>query len=409
MTTATPTISPSTTPAPPSKRIYPLGWLRGIAALAVVLFHAYQRARSGPEHTWPLSGEAHTMMLGIDMFVDMFFVLSAFVIWLPVAQSALAGGPGQLGREVLFRRMARLMPLYLTVVLVVWAVTNPRLPGNWQDLLLHLTFTHVYSDKYIFWTDGPAWSLAVEFHYYLLIALTIPFVSIAARRLPSRRARMATVLTLPVACLTVGMVYLGWQIHVVQPAETNWTVWFNPLAKATDFGIGMALAVLCASGVRLRPAARRLAAALGVGALAALVMVRPHEDILTNWWHPAFALSIAVGLVAIVLSDDPYPAWLSWKPLSWIGGVGYGVYLVHEPVQRFLGNLGVLPEPGQGLRFLVTAAIVVVPSVLLARISGRTIEAAGLKTLGLLDSSGRSRDYYAHLPADPPKRSSRSH
>ena len=66
---------------------------------------------------------------------------------------------GRPGRVLLFRRMARLLPLYYTIVLVVWAVTNPSLPGHWQDLLLHLTFTHVYSDQYIFWTDGPAWSL----------------------------------------------------------------------------------------------------------------------------------------------------------------------------------------------------------------------------------------------------------
>ena len=133
-------------------------------------------------------------MLGTDLFVEMFFVLSGFVLWLPVARAAIDGRAGRPGWVLLFRRMARLLPLYYAVVLVVWAITNPSLPGHWQDLLLHLTFTHVYSDQYIFWTDGPAWSLAVEFHFYVLMALSVPLVARCGRRTttpagPARRRR----------------------------------------------------------------------------------------------------------------------------------------------------------------------------------------------------------------------------
>src|SRR3546814_18513239 len=87
--------------------------------------------------------------------------------------------------------MARLFPLYATTVLVVWAVTNPSLPGHWQDLVLHLTFTQIYSDLYIFWTDGPAWLLAVEFHFYVLMAPAVPLVNRAVRGRATRRARLA--------------------------------------------------------------------------------------------------------------------------------------------------------------------------------------------------------------------------
>ena len=138
-------------------------------------FHAYQHNRSGADSAWPWSGGAHRAMLGTELFVEMFFVLSGFVLWLPVARAPRStDGWADPGWVLLFRRMARLLPLYYAVVLVVWALTNPDLPGHWQDLLLHLTFTHVYSDQYIFWTDGPAWSLAVEFHFYVLMALSVP-------------------------------------------------------------------------------------------------------------------------------------------------------------------------------------------------------------------------------------------
>ena len=102
------------------------------------------------------------------------------MLWLPVARACVDRAGGRPGRVLLMRRMARLLPLYYAIVLVVWTTTNPSLPGHWQDLLTHLTFTQIYSDQYIFWTDGPAWSLAVEFHFYVLMALAVPFVNAAA-------------------------------------------------------------------------------------------------------------------------------------------------------------------------------------------------------------------------------------
>ena len=47
-------------------------------------------------------------------------------------------------------------------------------------------------------------------------------------------------------------------------------------------------------------------------------------------------LAIALALSAVVLHDGPWPALLEWRPLAWIGGLGYGIYLIHEPVMRLL-------------------------------------------------------------------------
>ena len=379
-----------------STRQYPLGWLRAVAALTVVTFHAYQYNRTD---AWPLGGVAHRLMLGSDLFVDMFFVLSAFVLWLPVARSALAGTTGRPGRVVLFRRVARLVPLYYSVVLIVWAVTNPSLPGHWQDLLLHLTFTQVYSDQYIFWTNGPAWSLAVELHYYLLIAAAIPVVHALTRRARSQRGRVAVAMVLPVACAVASLTYLAWRIHVLQTPLEQWSAWFNPLAKGSDFALGMTLAVVVASGATLGDTMRRVLGVGSVAALVSLVLVRPLEGAGTNWWHPLFALAITAGLASIVMHDGRQPGWMSWRPLSWIGGLGYGVYLIHEPVQRLIGSLGLLPDRSPGLTFLTTAAVVVVPTTLLAWLSSHTVEEAGRRTLGLIDRDNRPRDYYAHVGA----------
>ena len=362
----------------------------------MVTFHAYQHNRSGPESAWPWSGGAHRTMLGTELFVEMFFVLSGFVLWLPVARAALDGRVGRPGWVVLFRRMARLLPLYAAVVLVVWAFTNPNLPGHWQDLVLHLTFTHIYSDQYIFWTDGPAWSLAVEFHFYVLMALSIPLVHAAVRRTSSRRARLAIVSVLPVLLVVTGLTYLAWETAWSPTDMENWSVLFSPLSRAADFGIGTGLAVIAAAGVRLGRPVRGAAAVLGLTALAFLVSQRPFV-LVGEWWHPAYALAIAVGLTSIVLHDGPWPAFLESPALAWIGGLGYGIYLIHEPVMRVLGSHGLLPEARPGGWFLLTAAIVAVPTVLLAWLSSRTVEQAGARLTATIDREGKPRDYYAHL------------
>lgn len=375
---------------------YPLGWLRGIAALCVVTFHAYQYQRTAPTWEWPFSGTLHQVMTGSDLFVDMFFVLSGIVLWLPLAQAAVSGRPGRSGRVLLYRRMARLVPLYVVVVVLVWAWSNPTFPGHWQDLLLHLTFTHIYSDDYIFWTNGPAWSLAVEFHFYLIMAIAVPFVYAGVRRARTRAGRIAVAAVLPVACVLVTAGFFVWALVLDPQEHTNWSVWFSPLSRAADFGIGMGLALISAAGVRLGSRVRGALATVGLVATAVLVMERP----LTTYgelWHPMYALSIAFGLSAIVLHDGPWPRLLDWRPLAWIGALGYGIYLIHEPVMRVLGSWGVLPEPRLGPWFLVTAVLVAIPTVALAWVSSRTVEAAGLRMLRTLDRDGSPRDYYAHL------------
>lgn len=379
------------------RRVFPLNTLRAVAALSVVLFHAYQYSRSGPEVSWPWEGVPHQLMIGTEMFVEMFFLLSGLVLWLPVARALVANQETRSGRAMLLRRTARLLPLYWTVVLVVWALTNPELPGHWQDLLLHLTFTHIYSDQYIFWTDGPAWSLAVEFHFYLLVALSFPLIRRVRSRWPGSRARLACQVGLPTLLLVVGLVYNIVTIHLTSPEPTNWSVWFSPLSRAGSFALGMLLAVISARGVTLATVPRRLTASLGLVALLALVLTRPDSGAVGHWWPMLYAVGMSLALAGIVLHDGPWARVLTEPTLAWLGGLGYGIYLIHEPVMRLASGWGLLPEAQPGSVFVVTAVIVAVPATALAWLSSRTVEAAGLRLATIIDRDGQPRDYYPHL------------
>ena len=153
-----------------------------------------------------------------------------------------------------------------------------------------------------------------------------------------------------------------------QPAHEDWSAWFSPLSRAADFGVGTAspCSPLRASGSVART--RGILAVLGIAALGLLVATREFT-LMGEWWHPAYAVAVSVALAGVVLHDGPWPRALEWKPLVTLGGIGYGIYLIHEPVMRFLGHLGLLPEARPGPFFLVSAVLVAVPTIALAWLS----------------------------------------
>jgi peptidoglycan/LPS O-acetylase OafA/YrhL len=383
----------------PSRGRYPLDALRAIAAVGIVAFHAYQNNRFTGTDTYPWTGLPHELMLSSDALVDLFFVISGFVLWLPVARAALDGRPQRPGRVLLLRRAARLVPLYLVVVLVVWLISNPQMSAAyWNDLLLHLTFTQVYSDQYIFWTVGPAWTLAVEFHFYLLIAVTVPLLAWWIRRSTNRRARMAGALALPAVMTVAGVAWLTWAIHLSPQPGDAWAVWFGPLAKAPIFALGLFLAVLVAAGRRLDT--RRQRATLSGGAAAVILAGTLLRSSLpgqtSQWLDLAFGLAAAAFVATIVMTDGPPLRWLNWKPLVRLGILSYSIYLLHEPVMRLARYAGILPEPGSSWGVPATFAVVLVATVALAMVTYPMIEQYGMKLLDMFGPDGRRKSYYDH-------------
>lgn len=375
---------------------YQLDGYRAIAACAVAVFHAYQTNRK-PGGEWPLEGTFwHEAMLATDLFVSLFFVLSGFLLGLPFARSALSQAKARSARMFLLKRFVRIVPLYYIVVLLVWSLTNPELPGDWRDLVLHLTFTHVYSEDKIFYTDGPAWSLAVEVHFYVLLAILGPLAYRACLRLSRRASRLAVLLGGIGVLIGLSLAYKFWAVYVLRAPSTQWPVWFGPPAKLDLFAVGLLLAVLAAAGVRWPARAIRVLVVLaGAGVIALGMAIRPPHDEPDPFVHPVIAAGCALVISATALSTAPGPRWLSWRPLLLVGLCSYSLYLWHEPVLRVLVDAGVLPGVHSPWAFPVTAVLLLVIAIPVAYLSYHVIERTGLKILAAFDAHGRSRDYYA--------------
>ncbi|MDG4860528.1 acyltransferase [Streptomyces sp. T-3] len=235
----------------PSRQRYDLTVFRGIACLSILVFHAYQYNRDPHTWNWPLQGTVwHELLVDVDVFVSMFFVLSGFLLALPYVRSILDGTPHRYARAFLIRRAVRILPAYYVVVLVVWAVSNPELPGDWRDLIQHLTFTHVFDSQRIFFTDGPAWSLADEVYYYLLLAVLGALAQPLCRRLPSRRRKITVLVAAACGLIAISTGYKLLSLLVWHRAATDFATWFGPLSHLDAFAIGLLLAIAAGAGVR---------------------------------------------------------------------------------------------------------------------------------------------------------------
>ncbi len=291
------------------ERIYGIQYLRAVAALLVVIYHAGSRAE---------------VQFGIGAAgVDVFFVISGVVIWIigtgrPVDSAAF-----------LRRRLVRIAPLYWSVTLGVFAIATaaPRLMPQMQTdagrLVLSLLFIpHLDQAGQPFPVLAAGWSLNYEMFFYLLFALTM--------LLPRRFWLLA--MTAVLVCLSA-VPPIPLEQSVVLAAYTD------PLLL--EFAAGLWLGWLWQR--RLLPGARAGMALAGAGAaLLAAQQLLGIEDMswrLLLWGIPAVA--IVLGFLAIE-AEGRMPVL---PPLGRLGDASYSIYLLHGPLVGLVWRLSGRPSP----------------------------------------------------------------
>ena len=308
--------------------------LRALAALAVLVGHvaAASLALSPALPGAADMGFVERGMYGGGYGVFFFFALTGYLLFWPFVKRHWGGGDRiNLGRYAANRAL-RILPLYFVVVVVVLAFQSEAPLGAWARFL---TFTENFFPYTAGNFIGPAWSLVVELHFYLLL----PLMAAALAGVARGRAR-----TVAVALLVLGGLSLLLRINFVYRAEPLDPLWRLDIPTTFVFFVpGMLLALL-----RLRWEEQRPAWQSGVARnsdlwilvslpLWAVVLWGTYDlDVLV-----ALASFLTVGACVLPLRAGPLTNALQWRPLAWLGIASYSLYLWHVPVIEELTSAGV--------------------------------------------------------------------
>jgi peptidoglycan/LPS O-acetylase OafA/YrhL len=367
---------------------------RGIAAMSIIVFHVCQYVIQGTP-----SNRAVTQLSKFEV-VDILFVLSAYLLTLSFARAAIDQTSSLSAGQFLFRRAVRILPLYWVGVTAIWAMRNPSLPGDWRDLLEHLTFTQVFDQKRIFYTLGPTWSMSLEILFYLALVILGPLAVRVCARIESRRARVAT---LAVGCGVLYLIPVTWNsvcYLVLHIPFNHWPVYFGPQARFSAFAMGMLLAVIVAAR-NSEPMFRGIWPSVVRIAAVALIAGATWIDRPNSWGQVGFHDLAAIGWLVLLSStvlgapDQRWARALSWRPFILVGLISYSSYMWHEPIMQLLEHHGLTTRTIAGLPWTLVAVLSL--ALLAGTISYRVIEYPTSKLRSLRNKDGTRRDYYPEL------------
>jgi peptidoglycan/LPS O-acetylase OafA/YrhL len=342
------------------QRLARLESLRALAALGVLAGHVW-----GVHHAFGQGARESLLartIFGGGYGVYVFFALSGYLLYRPLAAATFGGARIDLRRYAI-NRVLRTLPLYYAVVVVLLITQEGG--GSSAQWLRFATLTENYFRSTALTVDDPIWSLIVELQFYALL----PLVAFVLARLARGSLRSAAVLLLAAGLAGAALrVYLLNHRHVADPRVVR-----SLITTAFFFTPGMLLA-LARVGWERRPDLRLpgLVGASDAWLLASVpVWLLVFDDYARTPWA-AFASFLVVGAAALPLTPGPLIRALDWRPLALIGVASYSLYLWHLPIIDALEHHGT-----DGLAALTVLGIGL--SLAVALVSYRLIEAPFLR------------------------------
>ncbi|WP_416762246.1 acyltransferase family protein [Roseateles sp. So40a] len=308
-------------------RLAQLDALRGIAALAVVLFHYTTRYDQ-------LFGHAQAPAVAFPhgwLGVNLFFMISGFVIFMTLERTARP-------MDFVVSRFSRLYPAYWGAIVLTFALTHAiGLPGKtvgWDVLAVNVTMVQGFFG--VPHVDGVYWTLEVELLFYAWALLSFRLAGAAGLR------------HFLFACLALRLVYAAalafWGVNLPWMGQ-RWLL----LPYICWFALGVTIYRLSRPGGAA--SSSRWDVALAVAALGVM-------GVCDGWDLAALA---AVFYAVLYGAAKGRWTWLEHPVLLWLGAISYTLYLLHEnigwAVLRRLESWGVEVHLAIALTMALAAAL----------------------------------------------------
>jgi len=305
-----------------------LDGLRGVAILAVMLFHA-----------------GVPFLEGGFIGVDIFFVLSGFLITSLLIQEFDCMECINL-QYFYMRRVLRLGPsliffLVVFCLLSLVALNKEKAIGNFIDALISLVYLSNWARAFMLHPPdflGHTWSLSIEEQFYILW----PIILLTLLRITKNRWYI--VFTAALVALFSWLLRIYFAMSDV-PTERL----YNGLdTRADALMVGCTLGVLISSGLISEDVKGYLSKWLVAIAPFSMICLLAFS-ILSKWQDPRMyylgffvieLLTVALVLDILVSKRSIIGKVFAMRWLIWVGSISYGLYLWHYPIYRTMLALG---------------------------------------------------------------------
>jgi peptidoglycan/LPS O-acetylase OafA/YrhL len=333
--------------------------LRFIAITLVVIYHVlvFVCITQGLK-----VGRIDTLTRGVEMF----FVLSGFILAIPFAAQFILGDRRVCLKSYFIRRLTRLEPPYLICLLIYTAMKSLQHPDYFPRILNNAWMSALYVHNAILGEHSMvlsvAWSLEVEVQFYLLMPLLAYVFAIRPtwlRRAIVIAAALLVPLTQPINFPALVFPNDGHLLNEIQYFLAGllladiWAVEWNnapPPEKSGSFPWGDLLCLLIFPFLLLGPPRASFPERLTLAPLIFLLYLAMFRSL---WCRRLMRIQI----------------------LTLIGGMCYSIYLMHNLVIQMVGALWMHVMPTSFLSASLLSCLIMLPtSLIVSAIYFRLIE-----------------------------------
>ena len=309
------------------REIRSLTGLRGIAACFIILYHLLAKA-----HGYQLP--MHIIMHGY-IAVDLFFVLSGFVMALTSGGDFLSTFSSVNYFKFLYRRLVRIYPLYIVITIVATLLSYARLaPTSLPSPSLLTVLSNVALVQAWGITDsiaGTTWSISTEFAAYLVFPI---FVAIMLTRrwtwawLVSVVSIAILIVVATRSTLELNQVSNGFPIRS-GPLDAAGPSTIYPLLRClSEFALGLLTFRLSRFPIAQRWATRKFSGDY-IFILILILLLISDSDI-------AIVILFVPLIITLATEKSIVARALGCGYLYWLGIISYSLYLVHFLVNSML-------------------------------------------------------------------------
>lgn len=338
MTEAGPRRTSDPAPGPAGPRFAGLDGLRAIAALAVFFHHV------GFWSSATFDSSLGGYLARLDIGVPVFFMLSGFLMFRPVAVSVIDGAGLRPVSEHLWRRALRIYPAFWVALAAIVLLTSEAF-GSVGGAITTVGLVHIHWPNHVIGPMPQAWSLATEVAFYAFL----PILARTARPLLAGRSRSGRTAGLAATVAGLYLISLFFRLFAYG-LGSDWTLalvlWLPSMADY--FAIGMALAVAhvgLVPGTAGRERLERWAGPAGwwwLAGAALFVLVSQGlglargvahapwpREMMRQFLYGAIGFALLFPLVFGTGARSLVRRWVSGRTMSWLGTISYSFYLWH--------------------------------------------------------------------------------